>query len=892
MQTRIEKELLAARENGERSQEELKELLKEENEVEKGTRDRLSEIANLLKQQYTDPRRNQISVVKETFKVEGEEDVVRFRPQTEEEKRNERIERGETTLKDAFMNNEIVKGFRLFNRAEGWVKEDDQGITATLIRKILGETKDPRITKETETFHDREQLQNELTTERTKEIVKAIKDIPSKIEHLRSITKETETFHDRELRIEESKEVVKSTQESTKEIVKAIKDSQPKIEIPKPVQPEREQIKGDTAIERENKAEELSLFQRQNKLLQGIYENTQRLIKSTNGLQALKESMLANSEGGGGLFDTITNLYMLKKGGDILKRIPDKIGKIKVPNKAVEILSKSKDVLSKGGNVAAQASKEILTKGKDIATKTTPEVLSKSKDILGKGAEIGKKGVDSFATLFEKGKGLATKAATSNAAKGVLESVKANTSTLLKTGAEAAKTGASKIPVVGTLVSGMVNAYDYNEYADDLDQQVKEGKITKAEAENQKTVKKGSAIGSTIGAGIGTTLGLALGPIGSIVGGMAGEYLGDKIGGFIGGWFKEEEKTKVEPKETSKESPNEVKVAPTEGETPKTVHEKFIERQEKLANGEIVRRFGNKVQLENKSININKYNELVKEEEGYLRKMDKYKDLSDTEINRMAKQNVYHGNELRYTLNYEKEKAAKVASLTEDQLAEYNKTEREKYNELREFTPDIPEYKEVTMEDVKAAKKRVKELETGEGLQTLHEEIMTKYNEGKDFIPQRKVYQTKDKAGNVVSETIMMGDKVVSEVDNSGSMTATEVTNTANYSRMYDHDNPYKDLEGKIITNPNEVKVAPTDWTAPTVITNVNEVGVNPSREGVAMNAAGEQTRQAELENAKEVKVQVNNTNVNNTHQTPNETPMYSQNNTPSYLRAFGKNDI
>ena len=865
MQTRIEKELLAARENGERSKAELKELIKEENEVAEGTRDRLSEIANLLKKQYTDPQRNQISVVKETFKIEGEEDVVRFRPQTEEEKRNERIERGETTLKDAFMNSEIVKGFRLFNRAEGWVKEDDQGITATLIRKILGEVKDPRITKETETFHDREQLQNELrieeskevvkaTQENTKEIVKSIKDIPSKIEDIRSITKETETFND------------------------------------------SKQIKGDTAIERENKAEELSLFQRQNKLLQGIYENTQRLIKSTNGLQALKESMLANSEGGGGLFDTITNLYMLKKGGDILKRIPDKIGKIKVPNKAGEILSK-------GGNVAAQASKEILSKGGNVASKTAPEVLSKgkeilskSKDILGKGAEISKRGVDSFATLFEKGKGLATKAATSNAAKGVLESVKANTSTLLKTGAEAAKTGASKIPVVGTLVSGMVNAYDYNEYADDLDQQVKEGKITKAEAENQKTVKKGSAIGSTIGAGIGTTLGLALGPIGSIVGGMAGEYLGDKIGGFIGGWFKEEEspkeKTKVEPKETSKESPNEVKVAPTEGETPKTVHEKFIERQEKLANGEIVLRLGNKVQLENSSMNIKQYNELVKEEEGYLRKMDKYKDLSDTEINRMAKQNVYHGNELYYTLKYEKETAAKVASLTEDQLAEYNKTEREKHEKATYFNPDIPEYKEVTMEDVKAAKKRVKELETSEGLQTLHEEIMTKYNEGKDFIPQRKVYQTKDKAGNVVSETIMMGDKVVSEVDNSGSMNATEVTNTANYSRMYDHDNPYKDLEGKIITNPNEVKVAPTDGTAPTVITNVNEVGVNPSREGVAMNAAGEQTRQAELENAKEVKVQVNNTNVNNTHQPPNETPMYSQNNTPSYLRAFGKNDI
>lgn len=851
MQTRIEKELLAARGNGERSQEELKELLKEENEVEKGTRDRLSEIANLLKQQYTDPRRNQISVVKETFKVEGEEDVVRFRPQTEEEKRNERIERGETTLKDAFMNNEIVKGFRLFNRAEGWVREDDQGITATLIRKILGEVKDPRITKETETFHDREQLQNELTTERTKE-------------------------------------VVKSTQESKKEIVKAIKDSQPKIEIPKPVQPEREQIKGDTAIERENKAEELSLFQRQNKLLQGIYENTQRLIKSTNGLQALKESMLANSEGGG-LLDTITNLYMLKKGGDILKRIPEKIGKHKVPSKVGEILSKGKDALSKGGNVAAQASKEILSKGKDIATKTAPEVISKSKDILGKGAEVGKKGVDSFSALFEKGKGLATKATTSNAAKGVLENVKTNTSNLLKTGAEAAKTGASKIPVVGTLVSGLVNAYDYNEYADDLDKQVKEGKITKAEAENQKTVKKGSTIGSTIGAGIGTTLGLALGPIGSIVGGMAGEYLGDKIGGFIGGWFKEEEspkeKTKVEPKETSK-------VTPIEETTPKTVHEKFIERQEKLANGEIVQRFRNRVQLENSSININKYNELVKEEEGYLRKMDKYKDLSDTEINRMAKQNVYHGNELRYTLNYEKEKAAKVASLTEDQLAEYNKIEREKHEEATYFNPYAPAYKEVTMEDVKAAKKRVKELETDEGIQTLHEQIMEKYTESQNAIPQRKVYQTKDRAGNVVSETIMMGDKVVSEVDNSGGMNATEVTYTANYSRMYDHTDPYKDLEGKIITNPNEVKVAPTEGETPTVITNVNDVGVNPSREGVAMNAAGEQTRQAELENAKEVKVQVNNTNVNNTHQTPNETPMYSQNNTPSYLRAFGKNDI
>lgn len=782
MQTKIEKELREAIEAEDRGKTELRELLKEEKEIAEGTRDRLTEICDTLRSQYTDNKSGQLSVVKETYHVEGMEDVVRYRAPTEQESREDRIKRGETTLKDAFLNNNFIKGITEAGKASSWVRDEDQGMTATLIRTILGERKTKGVNKETEYIRGRENIANELS---------------------------------------------ESQEKQTKEIVEAIEDLKDSI----PTNVEKDVL---TAQEKEDKAEELNLFQKQNRLLQGILDNTKGLIKGTNGLQAVKDSM--NATAGSSLLDNVFDLYAMKKGGDLLKRIPESLMKRKptlnVPNVG-DVIQKSKTT----GATVLKRAEETLSKGKST-----------------------------IASIFDKGKTIAEKAITSNASKNVINTLKNGTQTAITKGGEfMTKNGATKIPIIGGLIAGGINAYSYSNTADELEEKVKSGEITKTEAENQKTVAKGSAIGSTIGTVAGSAIGALGGPIGVAVGATVGEFLGDKIGGFIGGWFKDEEpkpKEEAEKKEPKKE---------------KTIHEKWVEHQENLRTGIEVERVGNQYKLKDRMVSDSDYRKMVDDEWKTLRKTERYKDLSRSELYNIAKQNVYSGDTLSDRLAVKKQQTTIIAGIDEKSLDEYNRKAKEKHDADMATVAGLyavdgetpPEYKPITKEDIQKAREELKVLNTDKGLDLVESERLKE--SGKVDNPT-KLYQSKDKDGNVIGETLIRDGKEVYTVDKTEGLSATDVS------------------QGGVIGIDD--KVTQRSVYGNKIVDNVNEVGVKPRGEGFQLNANAEKQRKDELEKQKEVKVEVNNTNVQNVNQNNQDKPMYSQNTSPSYQRVFGGNEV
>ena len=828
MQTKIEKELREAIEAEDRSKTELRELLKEEKEIAEGTRDRLTEICDTLRSQYTDNKSGQLSVVKETYHVEGMEDVVRYRAPTEQESREDRIKRGETTLKDAFLNNNFIKGITEAGKASSWVRDEDQGMIATLIRTILGERKTKGVNKETEYIRGRENIANELS---------------------------------------------ESQEKQTKEIVGAIEDLKDSI----PTNVEKDVL---SAQEKEDKAEELNLFQKQNRLLQGILDNTKGLIKGTNGLQAVKDSM--NATASSSLLDNVFDLYAMKKGGDLLKRIPESLMKrkptLKVPNVG-DVIQKSKTtgatVLKRAGETIADTKTAVMNKSSG-AINTAKSAISKGGEalqhakstVMEKGGEILSKGKSTFAGIFDKGKTIAEKAVTTNASKNVINTLKNGTQTALTKGGEfIAKNGATKIPIIGGLIAGGINAYSYSNTADELEEKVKSGEITKTEAENQKTIAKGSAIGSTIGTVAGSAIGALGGPIGVAVGATVGEFLGDKIGGFIGGWFKDEEpKPKEEPKPEKKEPEKE-----------KTIHEKWVEHQENLRTGIEVERVGNQYKLKDRMVSDSDYRKMVDDEWKTLRKTERYKDLSRTELYNIAKQNVYSGDTLSDRLAVKKQQTTIIAGIDEKSLDEYNRKAKEKHDADMATVAGLyaidgetpPEYKPITKEDIQKAKEELKVLNTDKGLDLVESERLKE--RGKADNPT-KLYQTKDKDGNVIGETLIRDGKEVYTVDKTEGLSATDVS------------------QGGVIGLDD--KVTQHSVYGNKIVDNVNEVGVKPKGEGFQLNANAEKQRKDELEKQKEVKVEVNNTNVQNVSQNNQDKPMYSQNTSPSYQRVFGGNEV
>lgn len=893
----VEQDIQNFQASGERNLAELKRVLSEEKKVEEKTQDRLSELANILRKQYSDKPDGNMIVIKETIttgKGKDRQEYTRYRGMTTDEKLQRRKERGEQTLLDIWQMGELPTAMRNWRDASNWVKDSDNGVLANMVRHFLGDNS-KNIEKRTERIEGRENIELELQSlEKLKEIEKS-----SGVENLSSNPEKGLERNDNS-----NERVVDNTVSLLSDIISSNNMDKEAI------------VKGESASDKENKAEELSLFNKQNAILKGIYDNTVRLLDSTNKLQILKEQT-PSPQDNGGILDNIVDLVELASNGKVF---------VKGKSIAGKVLKKGKDILDKGISTVAKGASKVG----DVVSNTNIKnikniggsIANKFGDVVSNTAPQLK---NSFSTIFEGAKNIAQKASTSNIATNTINAMKTNTENLLKMGAtytspikEGASTliqkvgnisvpapiskgmetvteGASKvgstfgkaigtvaktatkqgtkgIPIVGALVSGAMNAIEYSSEADAIDKKVASGEITKEEGERQKSKARGEATGGTVGATAGTAIGGALGaiggPIGMAIGSTIGGFIGEGIGGWLGGWFNEEKPSEEQPKVAEKS---------TEVPKPqKSIHEQFVERQEKLRNGEIVvtktEGFGrNKrkyVKLLSGDISKAQYDKRVANEEEIIRKLDMSKNMTDEEIRATAKRNVFNHTDVGSQHKYDKEVLKEKASLNEKTLKEYNEKKRiEHENESFHFD-GYEEYKDLTMEDVKKAREDLKTFDSKENLQKMYSEKEADRKHLKDNTVINGVYRTY-KDGNVVGETIVKNGKIVSNVDN---------------TRQYGNNN-----EGFVFKSNENIDRRKyfEDMLDPTPTVKSSDIVVPPRSDGSVMYNNAEQIKKQERDASKEMKVEVVNNNVQNINQTNDRRdPMYSRNVDPSYVRT------
>ena len=136
----VKQDIEKFQESGERNLEKLKRIISEEKAIAEKTQSRLSELANILREQFSDTPDEDMVVVKETITIrdgEGEREVTRLRGMNTDEKIQRRKERGEQTFKDIFNSSELISGFRNWKNANTWVRDNDNSVTANLIRKVF-----------------------------------------------------------------------------------------------------------------------------------------------------------------------------------------------------------------------------------------------------------------------------------------------------------------------------------------------------------------------------------------------------------------------------------------------------------------------------------------------------------------------------------------------------------------------------------------------------------------------------------------------------------------------------------------------------------------------------------------------------------------------------------
>ena len=806
----VEQDIKNFQASGERSLSELKHILSEEKKVEEKTQDRLSELANLLRRQYTDKPDDDLIVVKETITVgkgEDQQEYTRYRGMTTDEKLQRRKERGEESILDILKMGELPTALRNWRDASNWVKDSDNGVVANIVRHFLGDNS-KNIEKRTERIEGRENIELEIQfLEKLKEIEKS-----SEGENLSSTPEKGLERNDIS-----NERVVDNTVSLLSDIISSNNMDKEAI------------VKGESASDKENKTEELSLFNKQNAILQGIYDNTVRLLDSTNKLQILKETAPTKTQETTEDGSIIENLLDLASKGKVFKK-----GK----SIADKVLKKGKDIVGKGiDTVAKGASKVGSTVGKigDTVSNTNLKniggsVVNKFGNVVSNTAPQLK---NSFSTIFEGAKNIAQKASTSNIATNTINAMKTNTENLLKMGATytspikegastliqkvgnvsvptpiskvgstfgkaigtvaktATKQGTKGIPFVGALVSGAMNALEYSSEADAIDKKVASGEITKEEGERKKKKARGEATGATVGATAGTAIGSALGAIGGFpgiaIGSTIGGFIGEGIGGWLGGWFSEEEPPKVADKPTEVPKPE------------KSVHEQFVERQEKIRSGEIAEIVddgdGEYVKLAMGKIPKSEYDKRVANEEEIIRKLDMSKSMSDEEIRSTAKRNVYSQSDTGSEHKREKERLEKIASLDEKNLKEYN---------------EIGEYKDVTVEDIKKAKEDLKTFDSKENLQKKYSEKEDYRKRLHDGTKRNTVYQTY-KDGNVVGETVVKNGEIVSNFDDSKKYGNNVEDFDFHYDENIDRRKYFKDLlNPTTVAKPTETpKVTP-----------------------------------------------------------------------------------
>lgn len=513
----VEQEVKEFKASGERSLNDLKQVLSEEKEVEEKTRDRLSEIAEALRDQFkAEESDDDMVVVKETVRVgEGDDaqEYTRFRGLTNEEKMDRRFERGEQTLSDILMSGEAMRNLKNWRDARTWVDPEDDSMTAKLIRHLLGDNSG-NIEKTTERIEGREKILESVKEYEKREKEKAERESESSSESSsESETEESdrEAFHDSE----------SSNERITGSGALASVLSEPNDD----------EEYGESATEKENKTEELSLFNKQNAILKGIFDNTVKLVDSMNKLQILHEKILGelgddddedSKEGG------ILDLFGLSKKGRV----------------------------KRGGKIRKAGS----------------SILKKGAGVLGK---AGSAGTSVMGSIFHGSEKIGEKAATSNIAAKTIESMKSGGAAILKGGSKVgglvlggAKGVLRGVPIIGTALAAGLGAMDYVQAAEDIDARVASGEITKEEGERLKTEARGSVAGSTAGAGVGSAIGGAIGLLTPIPGGtLIGSTVGSVIGGAVGDWIGTEAagslaKPKSEAKNRSKS--NEPKPQPVQ----------------------------------------------------------------------------------------------------------------------------------------------------------------------------------------------------------------------------------------------------------------------------------------------------------------------------------------
>ena len=182
-----------------------------------------------------------------------------------------------------------------------------------------------------------------------------------------------------------------------------------------------------------------------------------------------------------------------------------------------------------GGLKTATSSLSGLTKtfGKDLGSslKSATGHLSKIgpalKDI---GPTLSKLGPQVTKATMEAGKTAA--AATQKGLQTALGTATANMGKMLG--------GAG----IGALTAGIFEVFEYQKDAAKIDEDLKKGLLTNAEADEAKQNEMGEGIGSTAGAAIGTAIGVLGGPLGMAIGG----YIGKELGGWIGKKVTEDDK--------------------------------------------------------------------------------------------------------------------------------------------------------------------------------------------------------------------------------------------------------------------------------------------------------------------------------------------------------------
>lgn len=223
--------------------------------------------------------------------------------------------------------------------------------------------------------------------------------------------------------------------------------------------------------------------------------------------------------------------------------------------KSMSDLTKARIADTKAGKGAAgedpaQKARNALTEAEIRAKVALDDLVASANPLLNNFSDMSLtvKALIVAAGLATAALGALAAAATVNAAKGVLNTIKGagGVGGKILDAATSTGTGLAKATKIGGAAAAVgMGAYDMYQGRKQADEDLAAGKITAAEAKEKKQDVTYGAAGGTAGALVGGALGSALGPVGTIVGGMVGQAVGEKLGKWAASWDD-----KTDPKTT------------------------------------------------------------------------------------------------------------------------------------------------------------------------------------------------------------------------------------------------------------------------------------------------------------------------------------------------------